>query len=251
MKKSFLTTVSIVALVAATAASAADLPVKAKPVAPAALPWSWSGGYVGLNLGAGKPRTSFTDIDVPDSGTFGFSPPGEFAKLDNWGFTLGGQAGYNWQVGNLVAGVEADINWLDGKSTASLTSQSGGAVGTGIPLFIATNTNGFGTARGRLGVTFSHALIYATGGVAVARLSNDYGAVNRTPSFSYHDTRSTWVVGGGVEYMLTQHWTVKIEGLYADFGTSPIQTITGFSGNYQSKFTNSLTVIRGGVNWKW
>src|SRR6266516_4891919 len=68
---------------------------------------------------------------------------------------------------------------------------------------------------------------------------------------AFQDTRSAGVVGGGIEYMLTQNWTVRVEGLHSNFGTSPITTISGFGGHYQSKFTDSLTVVRGALNWKW
>jgi opacity protein-like surface antigen len=51
--------------------------------------------------------------------------------------------------------------------------------------------------------------------------------------------------------MLTKNWTVRVEGLYADFDDSSITTISGFGGTYRSKFTHALTTVRAGLNWKW
>lgn len=243
LKKTLLATASIVALTAATTVSAADLPVKA--TRPALAAWNWTGGYIGVSLGAGKHRSSFFDLGDPTCCQLAFSNQ-EFLSLDRWAFTAGGQAGYNWQFGNVVTGVEADLSWIEKSSTTIPADFFGGA-----PVFANSDFRWFATVRGRLGWALSNTLLYATGGLAVARLSNGWGLVGQTPSFSYDETRATWVVGGGVEHMLTQHWTVRVEALHSDFGTSPIQTITGFAGNYQSKFTNSLTVVRGGLNWKW
>jgi outer membrane immunogenic protein len=242
-KKSLLATGSIVALTAATAVSAADLPVKARP--PAVVTWNWTGPYIGVNAGAAKHRSHFFDFGDPTCCQLAFTNQ-QFFSTNRWRGTVGGQAGYNWQFGNVVTGVEADINWI-GKSSATIPSDFFGAA----PVFTNADINWFATARGRLGWAFSNTLVYATGGLAVARLSNSWGFVGQTPYFSYEATKATWTVGGGIEHMLTKNWTARAEVLYADFGTSPIQTISGFAGNYQSKFTNALTIVRGGLNWKW
>jgi len=244
LKTSFLATVSGLTLTAVTAALGADIPTKAPP-APAAN-WNWSGPYVGLNLGAGQHSSSFYDLGDPTCCQLAFTTQNAFWSPDNWGATIGGQAGYNWQFGNVVAGVEADINWIDGKSSTTIASSFGGT-----PVSATADMDWFATARGRLGLAFSRTLIYATGGWAAARGSDGWGFVGATPRFSFQDTRSAGVVGGGIEYMLTQNWTVRVEGLHSNFGTSPITTISGFGGHYQSKFTDSLTVVRGALNWKW
>jgi outer membrane immunogenic protein len=231
------------ALAVATGASAADLPAKAPPAAVAA--WSWAGAYVGMSAGAARPRTGYFDLGS-DCCQLAF-PPGEFFAFSNWRATVGLQAGYNWQFGNWVVGVEADVNWIDGKST------NAPANGQLFTPFMNADVSWFATARGRLGWAVGRGLFYGTGGVLVARLSNQWGLFNtsQTPPFSYEETRATWVAGLGVEYMVTQNWTFRIEGLHSDFGFSPIQTLTGFGATYQSRFTNRLTVLRGGVNWKW
>jgi opacity protein-like surface antigen len=199
-----------------------------------------------VNLGAGRNSSGFFELGGPQ-GLLAF-PAGEFFRSDNWGFTIGGQAGYNWQFGNVVAGVEADINWLDGKTSATLDSPF-----HSLPVSASTEMDWFATFRGRLGLAFSRTLIYATGGLAVAHVSNEWGLAGIEPRFRYDDTRSTWVVGGGLEYMMTKNWTVRVEGLFADFGDTPITTISGpaLGGTYNSKFTHKLTTVRGALNWKW
>src|SRR5262245_52324814 len=98
-------------------AQAADLPyTKAPPMVPVPI-WTWTGFYVGANVGWG-----FVDGDrfgvhdtaggiVTAVGTPAFL--GDFGNLDGDGVTVGGQIGYNWQIGGWVFGVEGDINWAD------------------------------------------------------------------------------------------------------------------------------------------
>jgi outer membrane immunogenic protein len=242
-KKILLGTGSIVALTAATSVSAADLPVAAPP--PAVVAWDWTGPYIGVNVGAAKHRTSFYDLGDPTCCQLAFRNP-DFFTSNQWRPTVGGQAGYNWQFGNVVAGVEADLNWIE-KSHNTIPAD----FFLGTPVFANARMNWFATVRGRVGLAFSNSLFYVTGGLAAARISESWGLVDRTPYFSYDETKTAWTFGGGVEHMLTKNWTVRAEALHADFGSSPIQTITGFGGNYQGKFTNSLTMVRGGLNWKW
>ncbi len=243
LKQTLLATVSFAALSAASAVSAADLPVKAPP--PVVAAWSWTGGYIGVSAGAGNNRSSFFDLGDPTCCQLAFANQ-EFFTFRRWTPTVGGQVGYNWQSGNVVTGVEADLNWI-GRSRTTIQTNFFGPT----PAFVNADLNWFATLRGRFGWTFSNTFVYATGGLAVARVANSWGLVGLTPSFSYDQVRATWTVGGGVEHMLAKNWSVRVEALYADFGTTPVQTIAGFGGNYQAKFTNALTVVRGGLNWKW
>src|SRR5262245_33788356 len=101
MKKLFLLTTAAVALTAP--ARAADLPVKAPPVA--APVWSWAGFYIGGNVGVAWLDKSVTDVtDVAAANGREFS-------LRAAGITAGGQAGYNWHANNWLIGLEADFNW--------------------------------------------------------------------------------------------------------------------------------------------
>src|SRR5262245_44328001 len=118
MKKSLLATVSTVAL--STAVWAADLPIQATPLAVAV--WRCAGPYIGVNGGAARHRSNFFDLGDPTCCGLA-SPAGTlFHRADRTGVTIGGHAGYNLQFGNVVLGVEADGNWIDGKSRAIVTT---------------------------------------------------------------------------------------------------------------------------------
>jgi len=240
-------------------ASAADMPTKGPFYkAPAAVPFSWAGGYVGVNGGYGWNNkdvvvnetlagAAFVSGTWPGSGTFG-------SRNNNGGF-FGGQAGYNWQNGSLVFGPEADIQWsgIKGSSNATLPYISG--VNT-----ITTNTSGsltwFGTLRGRIGVAFDRALVYATGGLA---LGNAKYSMTMSDTFNYNAAGSTnsnsagWVLGGGLEYMLMPQWSVKGAYQYISFGTKTINApeVGGVNPNYaiNTSAKSNFQTVRVGLNY--
>ena len=151
MKKYLLSGVAALGLLAAGAASAADLPSRKGPVvAPVYVPaFTWTGFYVGANAGWG-----FGNMDSVGVSGFG--------DLD--GFVGGGQIGYNYQLGQIVLGLEADFQGADLKAGPSWAGL--GIVGEG-------KTEWFGTVRGRVGYAFDRFLPYLTGGFA-------YGSVKTT-----------------------------------------------------------------------
>ena len=233
-------------------AAAADMPTKAAP-APVSAPivWNWSGPYIGLNLGAAWNNAKFSDLGgtVP---AYAFFVPGTrdpFWSANQADFTIGGQAGYNFQAGNIVYGIEADLNWVDGKASATFSPPLVGST------VIATSKyDWMATIRGRLGLSFSQWLIYGTGGVAFARFSDAWGfAVLGANEFTNNETRTGWTAGGGVEYMFARNWTARVEGLFADFGSTNLTLINpgGQSGTYSTKFQHTVTTVRGALNWKW
>src|SRR4051812_23768723 len=114
MKKSIVATAAL--FIASTVAGfAADLPLKARPAPPPEI-WSWTGFYIGGHVGAGwgTTETSLTGISVPFIPlNAAFSLP--FSQNSRSGFLGGAQAGYNWQSGWAVFGVQADIAGMDVK----------------------------------------------------------------------------------------------------------------------------------------
>ncbi|KAF0231443.1 MAG: outer membrane protein [Beijerinckiaceae bacterium] len=200
------------AAVLATGAFAADLPRKSAPVAPAyarAPIFTWTGFYVGVNAGYG-----FGGMTGPGSGIF----------KDPSGFIGGGQVGYNYQINQVVVGLETDLQYsgISGKSAAV------GSKGS-IPYF--------GTVRARAGVAMDRFLPYITAGYA-------YGGTDLTvPGASTKTMHHGYVIGGGVEYAFTNNITAKVEGLYMDLGEKSVLGATrkiGFEGG----------VVRAGVNYK-
>lgn len=238
MKSILLAGVSAIALVGG--ARAADLPVKASPLPPAV--WSWSGFYIGLQGGVVSHRGTYED----DGFLFGSANTNNFStvKHSGTGGIVGGHAGYNWQSGSIVLGVESDISALSAKSTIS-----------GIPTFNATvafDARWLATVRARFGVAVAHAtLLYVTGGVAFGHVRN-----SATPSFgaAFIDdkTRTGWTVGGGIEHMLARNWTVRAEVRYADLGSSTPTCVgnTNCNFTYRSEFSNKLLMGLVGVSLK-
>lgn len=164
--------------------------------------YSWAGPYLGGNIGY------------------------EWGSVDNnpskpSGFVGGVQAGYNFQNGPWVFGVEGDI-------------QAAGADDTFAPWKFSNPW--FGTLRGRAGYAFSNVLFYGTAGLAFGEL--------RGQTFGWTESHTTagWTIGAGAEVGLAPNWSVKLEYLYIDLSTSQF-AITGVSNGY------SASVVRAGVNY--
>lgn len=238
---------SVAAVAAAGGAQAADMPLKAPPPAPApvAAP-TWAGWYVGLNAGANW-QTS--------ADSFGYAGGSNLAapttRTTATGFIGGGQIGYNWQNGSFVYGLEADISGLTGHS--SVTSPIGVAASLDGKTF-SNQIKWLSTVRGRTGLLIDPTtLAYVTGGLAVGGVKNafqgqpDFNCCNKSES----KTRAGWTVGGGIEHMLwNSHWTVAVEGLFVDLGTSSATAI-GLTGTAKTaKFSNQAAIARFKLNYK-
>ena len=190
-----LAAVSVFAL--SSAASAADLPSRRLAPAPvAAAPvFVWSGLYAGLQLGYAWDRVNW-NIDAALPG-WTVATPGSEKKS---GVVGGGHVGYLFQPGPVVLGLEAD---LEGSSIQ----------GSGIR----------GSGRARLGFAFDRTLVYATGGVAFTQQS--YNRYNTAFGAStYNTTAVGWTAGAGVECMIAQNWSARLEYRYSDFGKASFST---------------------------
>jgi outer membrane immunogenic protein len=222
MKKLTLIFAASFAALGVTAGSApafaADMALKAPPVV--APVWSWNGWYAGLNVGG-----SFGE--ARDSSTFGTPAVvlgSSSAHLD--GVIGGGQVGYNTVTNNWLIGLEADIQGSSERSTGTdgpLTVTIPGAVpiiATGA-LTDSERLEWFGTVRGRLGVLSGpNWLFYGTGGLAYGDVRSNETLVTGpgTVAASYNTIRAGWTAGAGIEGVLGNNWTVKLEYLYIDLG---------------------------------
>lgn len=252
-----------------SATLAADLPNAKGPAifAPPPPPLlSWTGFYIGGNAGAAwgdfrntyvAPGPAFPNFAAADA--VAISANGS-NRLRPVGFTGGLQAGYNYQISAFVLGIETDFDYL------GLHASTGGTFTTPLagPQISSTSvsTGWLYTLRPRLGITVGPALIYATGGLAVAEErideTNTFPAVNTgSDIFAAARARAGWTVGGGVEYRIDDHWSVKAEYLYARFdsfnGTSisntPFAAVT--APIYYSHHVDLDTQIaRVGVNYR-
>lgn len=178
----------------------------------------WTGAYVGAFGG-------YTWLDM--DGTF----EGEGLEDDGpiEGFLLGGQIGYNHQMENLVLGVEADLAYADVDGDFS-NGEEGSA-----------SMDFLGTLRARAGIALGETdstLLFATAGLAVGEFNVD--------DFEGNDDGKTHlglVVGGGVEHMLTDSFSIKAEYNYMDFESKDYDDVEGEDVSYDGH------VVKLGVNF--
>ena len=216
------------------AAVAADLsrPVyKAPPAGALPVAYDWTGLYIGGHIGYGWADKSWQDL-------IGFGTVSH--KAD--GFLGGGQAGFNFQTGMFVFGVEGDVSWADLK---------GGST-TG-PLLLAplganfnTKVDWTATLTGRVGLAFDRWLVYGKGGVAWAHDTYNTNFYTFPGSVSLDETRVGWTVGAGVEYAIAQNWTTKLEYNYMDFGTKNVS----FAPFTTTAIDQQIHAVKFGVNYK-
>ncbi len=193
-----------VAAGAAGTALAADLPAQPYYTAPAPLSASsWAGPYLGATIGY-------------EWGTVSNNPTRPA------GVAGGIEGGYNWQFGQFVAGIEADINASAAEDTFAPWQFS---------------NPWFGTLRGRAGVAFGNTLVFGTAGLAIGGLT-----VDSPGNLSQSRTSAGWTAGAGVEVGFAPRWSAKAEWLYLDLSDRSF-SVTGT--------TNGLAanLLRLGVNY--
>jgi len=244
---SFIATAGV-AVALSQAASAADLPRKAPAYVPPPAPMTWTGCYIGVNVGAARGRF---ELDGP----FG----GSASRNGDWGFAGGGQIGCDYQFAgsNFVIGFR---NMFDGTTNGrdrdfTVTTALGTATGTA-----DFHNRWFDALTGRVGYSWGPGLLYFQGGAVWSRVEADItvvttslaGTIATTGSFS--DTKTGWTVGLGAEYRFAPNWSVFLEGNYYDFGSrdrvifTPAQTAC-VGGCLFSGKTTAVSVLAG-VNYR-
>lgn len=217
MKKYLLASVAALGLVAAGAASAADLPSRKGPVAaPVYMPpaFTWTGFYVGANAGYAWGNVNTNGFTLTNTG-----------DLD--GFVGGAQVGYNYQMGQFVVGLEADIQGAD----LSTGNTLGG---------LRVKTDYFGTVRARVGVAFDRFMPYVTGGWAYGNVKTSIPALAFSSDASH---TGGWALGGGLEYAVTNNIVAGVEYLYVDLGDKRIL-------NTGTKVGTDFSVVRARLSYK-
>jgi outer membrane immunogenic protein len=220
---------------------AADLGARTYTKAPEVAPVSnWSGLYIGGNLGYGwgDGNTDFSFLPSPEQ--FRFSNASLRARSS--GVIGGAQLGYNWQIGSLVTGLEADIQASSIKGSARAPAISLDTDGLPASLSSEAKLSWFGTVRGRLGVTVTpELLLYGTGGLAYGRVDASANFFASGEDFSgdpfqaqapasVSKTKIGWTAGAGAEWMFARNWSAKLEYLYIDLGSeSAIRDLTVIS----------------------
>jgi len=259
-----LVLVSVTLAIGAGSAVAADLPIKAPPTA---VVFSWTGLYVGAHVGGVWTRAQQSLFVDPNIGNYigsinagAISAAGTFAQ-NRTGIEGGIQFGYNVQADFFLAGVEADIAFLEGKTPTRVTAIFPPGTGLTGQLFSLTNsidTTWLATLRLRTGITLDHWLLYVTGGLAIRDRKNDFAFSGPGPALAaFNNSRivTMGTVGAGIEYAFRNGWSIKAEYLYvgrAIFDVVGQITEPGTPVFQQVSLTQEATlhVARLGVNYR-
>ncbi len=256
-------------VVGAFAAQAADLPTKKMAPAPVFVPppFTWTGFYVGLNAGGiwgtGGTQTTLYNAGI-QLGTYW--PGGNFGGSQT-GFIGGGQAGYNWQSGAAVFGLETDFDWTSLSRNTSFVGST--FLWNGQNDFLTENgsrkLDWLGTTRGRVGFVATpdnRLMFYGTGGLAYGGGSRHFDVFDSLNGWDWNgnggsSTRVGWTLGAGAEYAITNNITLKGEYLYYNLGSSnsvtaanPIANTAWPLAYATAKVTFDGSIFRAGINYK-
>jgi outer membrane immunogenic protein len=135
------------------------------------------------------------------------------------GGLIGGTLGYNWQLSNVVLGLEGDdaAAWIKGSTVGTLPLPNGNC--GGLPPHCDSNLRALGTFRGRVGWAIDRYLPYVTGGLAVGSLHGHEGDTLLNGAVGDGTKTVTgWTLGGGIEAMICPDWSIKAEYLHVDLG---------------------------------
>jgi outer membrane immunogenic protein len=217
-------------------ASAADLPQRMEPVAPVAYvpAFSWTGFYLGGEVGWIR-----TDNNLSSGALLLGTPFLTSSSSSKDGLTYGVLGGYNYQMGQVVLGVEGDFaGWTVG--TVHYTAITGD--------FLTAHSKWGGSIRGRLGFAADHALFYVTGGAAF--VSNETSIPTTGVSIGGDGTRVGWTAGAGIDYAFTNNWFTGLEYRYSQYQARtfvyPIPILAlGLIGFKQELSTNQVTARIG------
>ncbi len=257
------------ALTAAGAANAADMPVKYRPVAPAV--FSWTGCYIGVNGGYAWDHSNVhanvqpgaTNINAAAAAAANNAGNGTTSEK---GGLYGGHAGCQWQNGAVVGGFEVDYD----KTNLNGTRDTGNVLVGAFTVRDVDNTrhNWFATARLRLGWAIDRTLIYGTAGFAFVN-----GSFDRSQRWSFADgcaivdglqschnggtssTKVGAVVGAGAEYAFLGNWTLRAEYLWIVVNGQNFATINSGTNVANQVIGHTwdntyLNVVRAGVSYK-
>jgi opacity protein-like surface antigen len=218
VKNFLLGSAALAAIGMTVVAHAADMPTKGLPAPISVPPYNWSGFYVGANFGGAWTNGS---LNIPNNSFYGGLTE----------FIGGVQAGYNFQAGHLLLGVEGDF---DGATFSHPALP--------IPTFGSVSQNWIGTVAGRVGLVEDRWLVYgkAGGGWVHSNATLNFPGVSWTGS----NTNSGWLVGAGVEYGFKSHWTLKLEYDFLSLASWASSTVPSVQLN------RDVQMVKFGANYK-
>ena len=246
------------AMVGPVAAADMGMPLKAPSYAPA---FSWTGTYVGAN--AGGIWGTFDFGPTTTNNITGAVGAPAIAGLNNSSVIGGFQAGYNWQVGQWVLGLEQDYQFTGLKQTATFAAPAG-LFATGDSMSVKTDY--LGATRARVGMAWDRALVYAAGGLETGQFDVSSTYVGRgaggSPALGFTDADKLhfgFNVGAGIDYAVTNNVVLGVEYRYIDLGketynlgalTTPAigaQTVSSTVGLTASEVTARLNFKLSGL----
>jgi opacity protein-like surface antigen len=231
---------------------------------PVVLTRNFAGAYVGVVAGAvwqqPDPFLNCFDYTNPDpnvcstADSFGIS--GSFFSLNDTGFLGGAQIGYNFEAGNLVVGVEADIAYTSINTTSSFQQPFPCCVRD---TFMHQELSSLSTVRGRLGYAAGNILLYATGGLAVGQVEYAFGLTDDQfvgggfAGASNSQLKVGYTGGAGVEISFGQ-FSVKTEYLFYDLGQETLTAPFLIGGapepfTFRPEFDTQGHILRIGTNF--
>jgi outer membrane immunogenic protein len=218
MKRGIIIGLGISALLIAVPLSIA----RAAPPAPVAPAWSWTGFYLGGDIGDGWGRST----GVLNDGVFNTAPVPYSAGPT--GVIGGGFAGYNYQISQIVVGVEAD--WQ-----GATLSGSGSGSTAGFSYTMTTQVSSYGSVRGRLGFALDRWMVFGTGGWAWGDAQTSYSSTGFAPFYYNKINGNGRTAGAGVEYAFTNNLLARVEYRYTDLGSHSFEALVpcacGENGN--------------------
>jgi len=240
MKRFLALTVVLTALTGLTIGFAGTERYSSKEVAPVVPECDWSGFYMGLNIGVAALQADILDKDYWNNGAT--------ATLEDTNFAGGLQAGYNWQKGSFVFGLEADAEYVNTEKSFVYSDEER----------YKGKLDFQGSLRARGGVAVDQALIYATAGVALSHGDTQFqefgeGEVGHQEVARQDEWQAGFVAGVGVEYKFNCRWSARMEALWSHYPESssnvePYSTQTP-SSPYNFAFQNDIYNVRLGVNY--
>jgi outer membrane immunogenic protein len=240
MKKLLLAGLAVTALLGGSA-SAADLarpvPVYAPPP-PVVAFFTWTGCYVGGNVGGLWAKSDWNDTIL-----------GDFGNNTANGVLGGAQAGCNYQVGGWVFGIQGDYDWTNAKNTNANPFAVAGFV-----LTDQAQIKSLASVTGRVGYAWDRFLGYVKGGGAWVQGNYDF-LVNGFSVASASATQSGWTVGVGGEYAFLNWLTGFVEYDYYNFSNSNSNTLVctpALCGIPAANvgFKTNINVVKVGLNFK-
>jgi outer membrane immunogenic protein len=249
MRKLFFAHAAVLAVTFAAPAFAADVPMNSE--APFVPRFTWTGCYLGGQIGGGFAQKDITDpvALVQESFAPGSTTGITTANLSPRGVLIGGQIGCDYQFAP---------SWVVGIEGAAAGSTMKGSSIVGLPAgnpdsaLVEAKTDFLTSVTARLGYAFDRVLVYGKGGAAMAADRYDVsGSFTGIPfGFTGLENRFGWTAGAGMEWAFTPHWSVNLEYDYYGFGTKTIAMFDPanlFLGNVDVK--QNIQVVKVGFNF--